>query len=94
MIKKQAEEDEWVPVAPKSRKTKNKNANVISETDDSAGEAPAPTTDKSAQKAEPAKTNGRPQAKLMPSQSSFANLADEGANLSGDDQQEAQEWDV
>lgn len=91
MLKKQAEEDEWVPVSTKSRKTKSKNANVVSETDDSAGEASAPATDKSALKAE---TNGRPKAKATPSQSSFANLADEGADLGGDEQQEPQEWDV
>lgn len=88
MIKKQALEDEWVPVAPKARRTKSNK--VISETDDSAGEAPAPATDKSAPKAE---TNGRPKPKTMPTQSSFANLADEGADLGGDEQQE-HEWDV
>ncbi|ROW14837.1 hypothetical protein VPNG_03808 [Cytospora leucostoma] len=92
MIKKQAEETEWVPVAPKSRKTKTKNANVVSETDESAGEAPASITDKSVPKAEPTKTNGRPKAQALPSQSSFAHLSDEGADL-GDEQQE-QEWDV
>ncbi|KUI60396.1 hypothetical protein VP1G_07599 [Cytospora mali] len=88
MIKKQAEEDEWVPVSAKSRKTKTKNANVVSETDDSAGEAPTPAT------APKVETNGRPKAKAMPSQSSFAHLSDEGANLGGDEQQEPQEWDV
>lgn len=82
MIKKQAEEDEWVPVPPKARKTKGKN--VVSETDDSAGEAPAP--------APKAETNGRPKPRTMPTQSSFAHLSDEGADL-GDEQQE-QEWDV
>lgn len=90
MLKKQAAEDEWVPVS--KRKTKTKGANLVSETDESAGEAPARATGRPASAAEPVKTNGRPKAQAMPTQSSFASLPDEGADL-GDEQQE-QEWDV
>lgn len=90
MLEKQAAEDEWVPV--KSRKTKKGNTGAASESEDSASELPPPTETKSASKAQPAATNGRPKAQAMPTQSSFASLKDEGAGLV-DDQQE-NEWDV
>ncbi|POS71581.1 hypothetical protein DHEL01_v210021 [Diaporthe helianthi] len=87
MLEQEAEE--WVPVS-KSRKKKAKNTNAVSETDESAAENYTATTGtKPASKAND--VNGRPKAKALPSQSSFAALSDDGANLA--DQQE-QEWDV
>lgn len=86
MLKKDAEE--WHSVS-KSRKKKNKNTNAVSETDESAAENnTAPAGDKPASKAKD--INGRPKAQPMPSQSSFAALTDDGANLA----EEEQEWDV
>jgi hypothetical protein len=87
MLEKDSEE--WVPVS-KSRKKKAKNTNAVSETDESATENQAAITDhKSASKAND--TNGRPKAKALPSQSSFAALSDDGANLA---EEQEQEWDV
>ncbi|KAI3397848.1 hypothetical protein diail_10249 [Diaporthe ilicicola] len=87
MLKKEAEE--WVPVS-KSRKKKSKNTNAVSETDESAAEnnaAPAGNAPASKTK----DINGRPKAQAMPSQSSFAALTDDGANLA---EEQEQEWDV
>jgi hypothetical protein len=87
MLEKQ--EEEWVPVS-KSRKKKAKSMNAVSETDESAAENHAATTEtKSASKAND--INGRPKAKALPSQSSFAALSDDGANLA---EEQEQEWDV
>lgn len=87
MLQKQDEEDnQWVSV--KSRKSKKPTAGVAnSETSESANEAPAApkTTAPSAPKDKSAATNGRPS---LPTQSSFAALSDDGADL------EEQEWDV
>ncbi|KAL1878741.1 hypothetical protein Daus18300_002017 [Diaporthe australafricana] len=86
MLKKQSEE--WVPVS-KSRKKKNKNTNAVSETDESAAENnAAPAGDKPTSKAKD--INGRPKPQAMPSQSSFAALTDDGANLA----EQEEEWDV
>lgn len=85
------ESEEWVPVS-KSRKKKGKNTNAVSETDDSAAENHAATTEnKPASKTND--INGRPKPKTLPSQSSFAALSDDGANLAEEQEQE-QEWDV
>lgn len=90
MLQKQAEEDEWVPV--KSRKTKKGNPGIISETDESANEVPAPAGINAAPTSKSAAPNGRPQVQAMPTQSSFVSLKDEGADLADD--QEENEWDV
>lgn len=87
MLKKESEE--WVPVS-KSRKKKAKNTNAVSETDESAAENHAAQAgNKPVSKAND--INGRPKPQTLPSQSSFAALSDDGANLA--DEQE-QEWDV
>lgn len=87
MLEKESEE--WVPVS-KSRKKKAKNTNAVSETDESAAENHAATTEKkAASKAND--INGRPKPKALPSQSSFAALSDDGANLA---EEQEQEWDV
>lgn len=87
MLKKESEE--WVPVA-KSRKKKTKNANAVSETDESATEAHAAQAgNKTASRAND--INGRPKVQTLPSQSSFAALSDDGANLA---EEQEQEWDV
>lgn len=87
MLEKQ--EEEWVPVS-KSRKKKAKNTNAVSETDESAAENHAVTTKtKPASKAND--IDGRPKVKALPSQSSFAALSDDGANLA---EEQEQEWDV
>ncbi|KKY36853.1 hypothetical protein UCDDA912_g03207 [Diaporthe ampelina] len=87
MLKKESEE--WVPVS-KSRKKKAKNTNAVSETDDSAAENhAAPAGNNPAPKANV--VNGRPKAQALPSQSSFAALSDDGANLA---EEQEQEWDV
>lgn len=87
MLQKQDEEDnQWVSV--KSRKSKKPTAGVAnSETSESANEAPAApqTAAPAAPKDKSAGTNGRPS---LPTQSSFAALSDDGADL------EEQEWDV
>lgn len=84
MLKKESEE--WVPVS-KSRKKKAKN---VSETDESATENhAAPAGNKPAPKAND--INGRPKPQTLPSQSSFAALSDDGANLA---EEQEQEWDV
>ncbi|KAG8164579.1 hypothetical protein KVR01_004854 [Diaporthe batatas] len=89
MLEQEAEE--WVPVS-KSRKKKAKSTNAVSETDESAAENHTATTGtKPASKAND--VNGRPKAKALPSQSSFAALSDDGANLAEEQEQE-QEWDV
>lgn len=87
MLKKESEE--WVPVS-KSRKKKAKNTNAVSETDDSAAENHAAQAgNKPASKAND--INGRPKPQTLPSQSSFAALSDDGANLA---EEQEQEWDV
>lgn len=87
MLKKESEE--WVPVS-KSRKKKAKNTNAVSETDESAAENhAAPAGNTAAPKANV--VNGRPKAQALPSQSSFAALSDDGANLA---EEQEQEWDV
>ncbi|KAJ0121523.1 hypothetical protein J7T55_008687 [Diaporthe amygdali] len=87
MLKKESEE--WVPVS-KSRKKKSKNTSAVSETDESAAENhAAPASNKPGFKAN--EINGRPKAKALPSQSSFAALTDDGANLA---EEQEQEWDV
>lgn len=90
MLQKQVEEDEWVPV--KSRKAKKGSAGIVSETDESANELPAPAATNSAPINKSAAPNGRPKAQAMPTQSSFVSLKDEGADLADD--QEENEWDV
>lgn len=88
MLQKQDDMD-WVPV--KSRKTKKtSNPGVAnSETSESANEAAAPATTQVAAKTKSEVTNGRPKPQTMSTQSSFAALHDDGADL-----EEEREWDV
>lgn len=89
MLQKQKEETDWVPV--KSRKTKKVSTPGVanSETSESANETAAPATTQPAPKAKPETTNGRPKPQTMSTQSSFAALEDDGADL-----EEEHEWDV
>lgn len=88
MLQKQDDTD-WVPV--KSRKTKKPNNPGVaaSETSESANEAIAPATTQAAAKTKSEVTNGRPKPQTMSTQSSFAALHDDGADL-----EEEREWDV
>lgn len=85
----QKQETDWVPV--KSRKAKKvSNPGVAnSETSESANEAAVPTTTQPAPKTKSEVTNGRPKPQTMSTQSSFAALEDDGADL-----EEEHEWDV
>ncbi|CAN8098825.1 unnamed protein product [Discula destructiva] len=93
-IKMIEELDEWQPVeSKKGKKSKKNTAGAASSDDGSVNETAAPAaTISSAPKPQAALANGRPKPPSMPTQSSFAALADDGADL--EDVEEPEEWDV
>lgn len=89
MLLQQNEEDQWVSVKPRNKKKGSVGA-ANSEAEESANEMSPPATTQSAPQTKPAATNGRPKPQTMSTQSSFAALNDDGADL----EEEEHEWDV
>lgn len=94
-LKMLAEAEDFTPVtSKKSKRAQKANAGVASSDDGSVNgnAAPAPAAATSpASKPKAALTNGRPKPQSIPTQSSFAALADDGADL---EEEQEQEWDV
>lgn len=98
-MKMLAEDEDFTPVtSKKSKRAQKANTGVASSDDGSVNgsAAPAPaaaTTSGPASKPKAAATNGRPKPQSIPTQSSFAALADDGADLEEEEEQ-VLEWDV
>lgn len=95
-IKMIEEQDDFTPVKTKKSKRAQKanNAGAASSDDGSVHDAIAPAAaTTSAPSSKDVLTNGRPKPHTIPTQSSFAALIDDGADLEDDDEDDVQqEW--